>query len=91
MEPSIWDVSKNASPEAGTLDGILMADGNGAGLRDHSSNLPRNKPTNPQLFKQLVCGDEGTLWRKANQLYITIGYQQPKGGRIIAADPDKLL
>jgi len=73
------------------LNGILMANGNSAGLWNHGSNLTRDEPTNPQLFKQLVCGDEGTLWRKANQLYITIGYQQPKGGRIISPDPDPLL
>jgi hypothetical protein len=73
------------------LDGILMANGNGDSLWDHSPNLTRDEPTNPQLFKQFVYGDKGTLWRKANQLDIMIGYQQPKGGGIISPDPDPLL
>ena len=68
-----------------------MVNGNGAGLWDHDPNLARDEPTDPQLFKQLVYGNEGALWRKANQLDIMIRYQQPKGGGIIAVDPDPLF
>jgi hypothetical protein len=44
------------------LDGILMANGNGNSLWDHSPNLAWDEPTNPQLFKQFVYGDKGALW-----------------------------